>query len=74
MLILTRNAGEEIAINDDIKVVVLGVRGGQVRIGIDAPFDVKVYRKEIYDKIQANEKGPKNGPKNNNERTNNGNK
>ena len=53
MLILTRKLGESITIGDDIKVSVLGVRGRQVRLGIEAPSDVVVHREEIYVKIQA---------------------
>lgn len=53
MLILTRKVGECIIINDDIKVTILGVKGMQVRIGIDAPKDVQVHREEIYKRIQA---------------------
>ena len=53
MLILTRKLGESITIGDDIKVSILGVRGRQVRLGIEAPSDVIVHREEIYVKIQA---------------------
>ncbi len=53
MLILTRKLGESITIGDDIKVSILGVRGRQVRLGIDAPTTVVVHREEIYVKIQA---------------------
>ena len=53
MLILTRKLGESITIGDDIKVSVLGIRGRQVRLGIDAPESVVVHREEIYVKIQA---------------------
>ncbi|MBG5893283.1 carbon storage regulator CsrA [Providencia rettgeri] len=52
MLILTRRVGETLMIGDDIKVTVLGVKGNQVRIGIEAPKDVGVHRQEIYNAIQ----------------------
>ena len=52
MLILTRKLGESITIGDSIRVSVLGIRGRQVRLGIDAPTDVIVHREEIYVKIQ----------------------
>ncbi len=48
MLILTRKLGESIAIGDDIKLVILDVKGRQVRIGIQAPRQTKVYREELY--------------------------
>lgn len=51
MLILTRRMGESLRINDDISVTVLGIKGNQVRLGIDAPRDVSVHREEIYQKI-----------------------
>ena len=53
MLILTRKLGETLIIGDDIKVSVLGVKGGQVRIGIEAPDNVSIHREEIYEKILA---------------------
>ncbi len=52
MLILTRRIGETIIINDSITVTVLGVKGNQVRLGINAPKDVSVDRQEIHDKKQ----------------------
>ncbi len=53
MLILTRRVGETIVIGQDITVTVLGVKGNQTRIGINAPKDLSVHREEIYEKIQA---------------------
>ena len=53
MLILTRRVGESIIIGDDIVITILGVKGHQVRIGIDAPKNVSVHREEIKRKIDA---------------------
>lgn len=52
MLIMTRRVGERIMIGDEIVVTVLGVRGNQIRIGLDAPPDVAVHREEVYERIQ----------------------
>jgi len=58
MLILTRRLSESLMIEDDIKVTVLGVKGHQVRLGIEAPKTTSVHREEIYQRIQAQQKQP----------------
>jgi len=55
MLVLSRKAEESMYIGDDIKITVLDIRGGQVRIGITAPQEVKIHREEVYQRI-TNEK------------------
>jgi carbon storage regulator len=52
MLILTRRVGESLMIGDKVNVTVLGIKGNQVRIGVNAPKDVSVHREEIYQRIQ----------------------
>ncbi len=52
MLILTRRVGETVMIGDNVTVTVLGVKGNQVRLGVNAPRDVAVHREEIYERIR----------------------
>lgn len=61
MLILTRRAGETVMIGSDVTITVLGVKGNQVRIGINAPKDVAVHREEIFERIQTEQASAANG-------------
>lgn len=53
MLVLTRKSGEAIKLGDDITITVVEIKGNQVRLGIEAPAQVRVYRKELYEKIKS---------------------
>ena len=57
MLILTRRIGETIVIGDEIEVTVLGIKGNQVRVGVNAPKNVGVHREEVYERIQHEQLG-----------------
>jgi carbon storage regulator len=56
MLILTRRVGETVMIGDDVTITVLGVKGNQVRVGINAPKNVAVHREEIYERIKREQR------------------
>ena len=55
MLVLSRKKNESIVINDDIKIVVVEIRGDKVRLGVEAPKEVPVHRREVYDAIKRSE-------------------
>jgi carbon storage regulator len=68
MLILTRRVGETVMIGNDVTVTILGVKGNQVRVGINAPKNVAVHREEIYERIKREQQGDSNshgGPRDN---------
>ena len=58
MLALTRKKGESLMINNDIEITVLEIRGDQIKIGVSAPKEVPIYRKEVYTQIQQENKKP----------------
>lgn len=58
MLILTRRVGESLMVGEDITITVLGVKGNQVRIGVNAPKDVAVHREEIFNRIHDGDQAP----------------
>ncbi len=74
MLILTRKIGESLMVGDDVTISVLGVKGNQVRIGIDAPKHIQVHREEIYNRIQNEKSGNPDEIENENENDNSGNR
>ena len=53
MLILTRKANETLTVGDDVTMTILGVKGNQVRIGVNAPKEISVHREEVYNRIKA---------------------
>jgi carbon storage regulator len=62
MLILTRRVGEALMVGDEVTVTVLGVKGNQVRIGVNAPKHVSVHREEIYERIRAEQQAELDSP------------
>jgi carbon storage regulator len=62
MLILTRRVGETVMIGDDVTITVLGVKGNQVRVGINAPKSIAVHREEIYERIKREHAMDKTNP------------
>jgi carbon storage regulator len=56
MLVLTRRVGETLVVGNDVSVTILGVKGNQIRIGINAPKDVTIHREEIYERIRREQR------------------
>ena len=63
MLILTRRVGETVVIGDDVTVTVLGVKGNQVRLGVNAPREVAVHREEIFERIRREQTEDESAPR-----------
>ena len=61
MLVLSRKKNESIVINNDITIVVVDIRGDKVRLGVEAPKEIPVHRREVYDAIQNNEQSTEKG-------------
>ena len=59
MLVLTRRVGEKLIISDNIEIIVLGVKGNQVRLGIGAPENISIHREEIYERIKLEKSNAK---------------
>jgi carbon storage regulator len=67
MLVLSRKKNESIVINNDITIVVVDIRGDKVRLGVEAPKEIPVHRREVYDAIQNNEKSAEKGAQSSND-------